>query len=177
MKTITFFILLAGSLLLSFGAEQAYAASSSMMIPISGAVSVPYADSTESVTLSGKFHVVVGTSSSRSGNLHVHANLADVTGVGSSSGSRFGAVGSTSIVLHNLKDTIIPPSFTFDFNLIKYPPSPCVDSGSCSAGNTATMFPLKITFSVRRTELGFWTARVSCIASYPPSPCLDAGGQ
>jgi hypothetical protein len=147
------------------------------MIPISGVVSVPYADSTESVMLNGKFHVVVGTSSSSSGNLHVHANLADVTGVGSSSGSRFGAVGSTSIVLHNLEDTIVPPSFTFDFNLIKFPPSPCLDSSSCSSGNAATMYPLKIAFSVRQTELGFWTTMVSCIASYPPSPCLDADGQ
>ncbi|MEJ2552802.1 MAG: hypothetical protein P8079_02020 [Gammaproteobacteria bacterium] len=173
MKIAAFSTLIVGLLLLSVNAEQAYAASSSMILPISGTVAVPLGDdSTDEVSLNGKFHVVVGTSSSNSGDLLIHANLADVTGVGSSSGSTYNATGSTTIVLHNLENTIVPPSFTFDFNLIKYPPSPCVDGNSCSSGNTASLFPLKVAFSVQQSELGFWVTRVCSIASsYPPSPC------
>lgn len=174
MKTTVLSTLIAGLLLFSLNAVQAYAASSSMIVPFSGTVFVPLADSTDTVTLNGKFHVVVGTSPSNSGDLRIHANLADVTGVGSS-GTTYGAVGSTSLVLHDLENTIVPPSFTFDFNLIKYPPSPCLDTSSCNSDNTAQLFPLEVTFSVRQTELGYWSTTISCVA-YPPSPCLDTGG-
>lgn len=177
MKIAALSTLIVGLLLFSLNAEEAYAASSSTIVPISGTVAVPLGnDSTDEVTLNGQFHVVVGTSSTNSGDLRIHANLADVTGVGSSSGSTYSATGSTSIILHNLENTIVPPSFTFEFNLIKFPPSPCLDGSSCSSGNTASLFPLEVTFSVQETELGYWSTTISCIA-YPPSPCLDSSGQ
>ena len=168
MKIAALSTLLIGLSLLSLSAEEAYAGSSSSTVPLIGTVTVPLADSTtdtENVTLNGKFHVVVGTSTS--GDLRIHANLADVTGFGSQSGSTYRGVGSTSIVLHNLVEL---PSFTFDFKLIKFPPSPCLDSTSCSSDNTASVFPLEVTFSLQESELGFWQPAISCVA-YPPSPC------
>ena len=175
MKTAAYSALIVGLLLLTLNGGEAYAASSSMIVPISGTV---FVDSTDQVTLNGKFHVVVGTSASNPGDLLIHANLADVTGADSLGESTYTATGSTSIVLHNLQNTIVPPSFTFDFNLFQYPPSPCLDDGSCSSGNAASLYPLKVRFSVRQSELGFWVTDVCGIASYfPPSPCLDSSGQ
>ena len=175
MKIVALSALIVGLLLLSLNAEQAYAGSSSIIVPLSRPISVPLADSTyDEVTLNGEFHVVVGTSSSNSGDLLIHANLANVQGVGSS-GSTYRAVGSTSIVEHDLENTI-GRSFTFYFELIKFPPSPCLDSSSCSSDNTASLFPLGVAFSVQETELGYWSATISCVA-YPPSPCLGSIGE
>ena len=169
MKIAALSPLIIGLLLVSLNAEEAYASSSSSTVPLIGTVKAPLADSTtEDVALNGKFHVVVGTSSS--GDLRIHANLADVTGFGSQSGSTYRGVGSTSFVLHNLGEL---PSFTFDFNLIRVPPNPCLDSTAGGSDNAASVFPLEVTFSVRESELGFWVPTISCVASYPPSPCLS----
>lgn len=175
MKIAALSTLIVGFLLLSLNAEQAYAGSSSIILPLSGTVYVPLPDSsdTDAVALSGKFHIVVGTSASNSGDLLIHANLADVQGVGSS-GSTYRAVGSTSIVEHDIGNS--PPTFTFYFKLIKFPPSPCLDTSSCSSDNTASLFPLGVAFSVQETELGYWSATIDCVA-YPPSPCLGSIGE
>ena len=174
MKIAAFSTLIVGLLLLSLNAEEAYAASSSMIVPISNTVAVPLGDdSADEVPINGKFHVVVGSSLSHPGDLLIHANLANVTGVGSQSGSTYHAVGSTSIIQHN---TTTSPSFTFYFKLIKFPPSPCLDSSSCSSGNTASLFPLAIDFSVRQGgDFGIWSTTISCIGvAYPPSPCIES---
>ena len=56
---------------------------------------------------------------------------------------------------------------------VKFPPSPCLDSSSCSSDNTASLFPLAIDFSVQQTDYGHSTS-ISCIGiAYPPSPCSD----
>lgn len=169
MKIAAFSALIVGLLLLSLNAEEAYAASSSIMVPINDTVvAVPLGDdSTDEVPLYGKFHVVVGSSLSNPGNQYLHANLAAVNGVGSSSGSTYHAVGSTSI----LESTADSSSFTFYFNLVKFPPSPCLDSSSCGSDNIASIFPLAIEFSVQETDFGP-SASISCIGvAYPPSPC------
>ena len=171
MRIAAFSTLIVGLLLLLLNTEEAYAASYSMIVPISNTIVVPLGNEiTDSVSLNGKFHVVVGSSLSHPGDLLIHANLAGVTGVGSPSGSMYHAVGTTSIIQHN---TTTSPSFTFYFNLVKFPPSPCLDSSSCSSDNTASLFSLAIDFSVQQTDYGPSTS-ISCIdIAYPPSPCSD----
>lgn len=173
MKISAFSTLILGLFLLTLNTEEANAASSSMIVPINAPVTVPLGDgSNDEVTLNGKFHVVVGTSPSNSGSLLIHANLADVTSVISSSGSTYNAVGSTTIVQH----TSASHSFTFYFKLIKFPPSPCLDSSSCNSENTASLFPLAIDFSVQQGgDFGIWSTTISCIGvAYPPSPCIES---
>jgi hypothetical protein len=162
--------------LLPLTVQVVYAASASAIGPVIATVSVPLADSTEDdVALNGELHVVVGTSSS-SNDVRIHANLAEVSGAGSTSGMMYNAVGASSIILHNVADPYAPPEQTFSFDLISRPPSPCVDSTSCGADNTSTISPLDVTFRAVETEPGNWSVNVSCVA-VPPSPCMGSSGQ
>jgi hypothetical protein len=172
MKNVAYTALIVGLLLLSATGRETYASSSPTIVPISGTVVVPLADSTEdTVTLNGEFHVVVGLTSSETGsNVRINANLSNVSGFGSPSGLKYEAVGASSIVLHNVESPSSPPPQTFTFDLIRRPPSPCVPPSPCNADNTPVIVPLDVTFAVTETEPGYWSVNISCIA-HPPSPC------
>jgi len=174
MKKWVYIQLILGLLLSSANLMDAHASSSPTIVPISGTLTVPLADSTEDiVTLNGEFHVVVGVTSGASGNdVRINANLSNVSGIGSTSGMKYLAVGASSIVLHDVDTPTSPPQQTFTFDLIRRPPNPCLPPSPCNEDNTPLILPLDVTFDVKETELGFWSVSVACIA-VPPSPCRE----